>query len=140
MNRLRRENSTSCPYNIYLEDVPSYGVEEGIFIMLRRAAVVPSRVWAGIPSLFAALLVNFSHYFHYYSYARIRRQQKKEKNTSMMINKSGVETQFYHRVWFCPAPVTFVRFKEKEVIIRSIYRLKIHIHRKQCQRMRQMSI
>lgn len=97
----------------------SYGVKGSIEIRLCRAAVVPSRVWtgmvwAGISSLFAALLVHSSHFFHYYSHARIRRQQKRDKNTNIMINKSAVESQFSHLVWFCSVLVTFVRLKEKK--------------------------
>lgn len=42
-------------------------------------------------SLFAALLTHSTHFFHYYSHARIRRQQNKEKNTNTFINKSSVE-------------------------------------------------
>lgn len=82
------KTTSSCPYKINSEDFPSYGVGEesgGSF----------SRVWASIPSLFAALLAHSSYLIHYYSHARIRRQQNKEKNTNTMINKSSVETHAF---------------------------------------------
>lgn len=62
-----------------------------------------SRVWASILSLFAALLAHSSHFFHYYSHARIRRQQNKEKNTNTMINKSNVETHAFLISCLCSA-------------------------------------